>query len=37
MRGGLSAEVGEMDVEEGSTTVVVLNGVEGSTTVAMLN
>jgi hypothetical protein len=46
---GLSADVGELDQEEGNTTVVtldvvegsttmvVLDGVEGSTTVAMLD
>jgi hypothetical protein len=34
---GLSAEVGELDGVEGSTTVPVLDGVEGSTTVAMLD
>jgi hypothetical protein len=34
---GLSAEVGELDVEEGSTTVAVLNGVEGNTKVVVLN
>jgi hypothetical protein len=34
---GLSAEVGELDEVEGSTTAAVLDGVEGSTTMAVLN
>jgi hypothetical protein len=37
MRGaGLSVEVGELDIEEGSTTMVVLDGVDGNTTVVVL-
>jgi hypothetical protein len=34
---GLSANVGELEGVEGSTTVPVLDGVEGSTTVAVLD
>jgi hypothetical protein len=34
---GLSADVGELEGVEGSTTVPVIDGVEGSTTVAVLN
>jgi hypothetical protein len=34
---GLSAEVGELDAEEGSTNVVVLDEVEGMTTYGRFN
>jgi hypothetical protein len=34
---GLSADVGELEGVEGSTTVLVLDGVEGSTTVPVLD
>jgi hypothetical protein len=33
---GLTAEVGELGIEEGSTTVAMLDGVDGRTTVVVL-